>query len=322
MIERWEICHGEALALLRAVPSASVDAVITDEPYSSGGFTRGDRTRDTTTKYVFNDTKIERPDFAGDNRDQRGFAYWCALWLAECLRVARPGSPICMFADWRQLPTVTDAIQAGGWVWRGIVPWDKTDACRPQMGRFRAQAEYVVWGTAGECLDLEEVGCLDGVIRHAVPRDDKFHICGKPTAVMQKVVRIARPGGIILDPFMGSGTTGVAALLEGRRFLGFELAIEYMAIARERLEAATSGVGLREFRAGQAPLFGKETIEDEQHEPERAQGSDGLGGTSAASPGASDPSHAPDPSGASGCPADAAPARPQRRRNARAPRVG
>jgi site-specific DNA-methyltransferase (adenine-specific) len=96
------------------MPDASVDAVITDPPYSSGGFTRGDRSASTTAKYTLTGTQIERPAFAGDNRDQRSFGYRCALWLSECLRVAKTGAPIAVFTDWRQLPTMTDAIQAAG----------------------------------------------------------------------------------------------------------------------------------------------------------------------------------------------------------------
>ncbi len=145
---RWSFERCNCLARLRDMPDACVDAVITDAPYSSGGFTRGDRMAAPSAKYEQSGQKLERVDFAGDNRDQRSFGYWCALWLAECLRIARPGSPICLFTDWRQLPTTTDALQAGGWVWRGILPWDKTEGARPMRGRFTAQCEYVVWGSA------------------------------------------------------------------------------------------------------------------------------------------------------------------------------
>jgi site-specific DNA-methyltransferase (adenine-specific) len=252
---RWVLHHGDALAVLRAMPDASVDAVITDPPYSSGGFTRGDRSLPPAMKYTMNGTKIERPRFSGDNRDQRSFVYWCALWLGECLRVAKPGAPLCVFTDWRQLPTMTDAVQAGGWVWRGIVVWDKTEACRPAMGRFAAQCEYVVWGTAGPSRDDEDVGCLWGVIREPVRMADKHHVTGKPTAVMQRLVRICPPDGVVLDPFAGSGTTGVAALLEGRTFLGVEVAAEYVRIARDRLEATGAQVQLADYRGGQQPLF-------------------------------------------------------------------
>jgi site-specific DNA-methyltransferase (adenine-specific) len=260
---RWVLHHGDALAVLRSMPDASVDAVITDPPYSSGGFTRGDRSLPPAMKYTMNGTKIERPAFSGDNRDQRSFAYWCALWLSECLRIAKPGAPLCVFTDWRQLPTMTDAVQAGGWVWRGIIVWDKTEACRPAMGRFAAQCEYVVWGTAGPSRDDQEVGCLWGVIREPVRTADKHHVTGKPTAVMQRLVKICPPGGIVLDPFAGSATTGVAALGEGRQFVGIEVASEYVRIALERLSAAEVGIDVDAYRSRQEPLFGRESTEPE-----------------------------------------------------------
>ena len=259
-LELSAVVHrAEALAFLQSLPSASVDSVITDPPYSSGGFTRGDRTGDTTKKYVHTGAKIQRTDFQGDNRDQRSFHFWCALWLAEALRVAKPGSPIAVFTDWRQLPITTDAIQAGGWIWRGIVPWDKTEAVRPQMGRFAAQAEYVVWGSAGPMGDGTDVGCLPGAIRARVALDDKFHITGKPTAVMQQLVRICPPGGVVLDPFAGSGSTGVAALREGRSFIGCEIGEEYHAVARDRLAAELQQSTFEALRSGQIPLLGGDT---------------------------------------------------------------
>jgi site-specific DNA-methyltransferase (adenine-specific) len=253
---RYAMTRGEALALLRFIPSASVDAIITDQPYSSGGLTRGDRMADPSVKYERNDVRLSRGEFSGDNRDQRSYAYWCALWLSECLRIAKPGAPLCMFTDWRQLPSTTDAVQAGGWIWRGIVPWDKTEGVRPQMGRFSAQCEYIVWGSAGAMPDRLEIGCLPGITRHAVPKVlDKHHLTGKPTKVMQEIARIADRGGILLDPFAGSGTTGIGALLEGRRFLGIEIDPTHHATALERLEAVSANVSLEAHRAGQVPLL-------------------------------------------------------------------
>jgi site-specific DNA-methyltransferase (adenine-specific) len=200
-------------------------------------------------------TKVIRPDFAGDNRDQHAFLAWCALWMSECLRVAKPGSPICVFSDWRQLPSVTDAIQMAGWIWRGVLVWDKTEAARPCMGRFSSQCEYVVWGSAGPMPERADIGVLHGVIREPVTRSDKHHIAGKPTPVMKDIARICPSDGVIVDPFAGSGTTGVGALLVGRRFIGIELIEEYARVARERLAATENGVSLEEYRAGQMALF-------------------------------------------------------------------
>jgi site-specific DNA-methyltransferase (adenine-specific) len=250
----WNLVHGESLRQLDALAQlgdAIADAVITDPPYSSGGFTRGDRMGSAVNKYVQTGTIIDRPDFAGDNRDQRGYLKWCALWLSEALRITKPGGSLLVFTDWRQLAITTDAVQAGGWVWRGIVPWDKGGGVRPRRGGFASQAEFVVWGTAGPLRD-DYAECLPGWIHASDPaaepepgwlhfgvrQADKHHVTGKPTDLMRELVKIAPPGGLIVDPFAGSGTTGVAALLEGRRFLGVELTAEYSAVARARLEEA------------------------------------------------------------------------------------
>lgn len=263
--ELWNVIQGDSLAVLRSLPSGHVDAVLTDPPYSSGGAFRGDRMLDTTAKYVQTGIATVRPDFAGDNRDQRSFEYWCVLWLAECLRVSKPGAFIGVFTDWRQLPTTTDALQAGGWVWRGIVPWNKTEATRPQMGRPRNQCEYVVWGSAGALEQREDVGVQPGwisvedvpeQITAGVDVSEKVHIAGKPSKVMRQLAKLCTPGGLILDPFCGSASTGIGALQEGRRFLGIELEPYYAALSRERLAAEVNGLTLADARAGQGSLFG------------------------------------------------------------------
>jgi len=53
------------------------------------------------------------------------------------------GCHLVAFSDWRQLPALCDAVQAGGWLWRGIAAWDKTEASRPRNGGFRAQCEFM-----------------------------------------------------------------------------------------------------------------------------------------------------------------------------------
>jgi len=228
----------DALAMLEALVPASVDAVITDPPYSSGGAFRGDRAMDTKSKYLSSGSgnRDVTHNFGGDNRDQRSFHFWSTLWAAAALRAAKPGAPALFFTDWRQLPISTDYLQAGGWVWRGVVPWVKKTH-RPQMGRFGAQCEYVVWGSAGPMPADRGVGCLPGFFEYSYPTD-REHVTQKPVDLMLDMVQICEGGGVVLDPFMGSGTTGVAAAHLGRRFIGCEQNPEYFAIARRRIEEA------------------------------------------------------------------------------------
>lgn len=189
------IHRGDCLAWLQTLPTGIADAVITDPPYSSGGMMRGDRMQNTNTKYVTTGHEDQYHEFSGDNRDQRSFAYWCALWLSEALRITRPGGVIACFTDWRQLPTTTDSIQAGGWVWRGIFVWDKTEGVRPVMGRFRSQCEYAVWGSNGALALDEEIGVLPGLVRKSIIGRDKLHSTGKPVEVMDALLAIVKRGG-------------------------------------------------------------------------------------------------------------------------------
>jgi site-specific DNA-methyltransferase (adenine-specific) len=226
------IYHGDCFDVLHDL--TGIGGIVTDPPYSSGGAFRGDRMASTVTKYVNNDTAAYRPEFAGDNRDQRSYLAWVSLWMAAALRAANPGAPAVLFTDWRQLPTTTDAIQAAGWVWRGIGVWDKTEGTRPTLGGLRSQAEYVVWGTAGPSNPDANPVTLPGVFRHPAVRN-RSHIAEKPVDVLRWLCRIAPPGSTVLDPFMGSGTTLRAAKDLGLRAIGIDVDKRYCEIAAERM---------------------------------------------------------------------------------------
>ena len=227
-----ELYCGETLILI--AEAEPFDALITDPPYSSGGAFRGDRMGSTVSKYVQSSTFTPRPEFSGDNRDQRSYLAWCSLWMAAALHSAKPGAAMAVFSDWRQLPVTTDAVQAGGWVWRGIGVWDKTEGTRPRLGGFRAQCEFTVWATSGPLDSQANPVALPGVIRHPTV-GDKQHIAEKPLSVMHWLVRLAPEGGVVLDPFAGSGTTLISAKSLGRRAIGFESDAQSCELAVKRL---------------------------------------------------------------------------------------
>ncbi|MFI5782621.1 DNA-methyltransferase [Nocardia sp. NPDC051570] len=237
-----QIVHGEALDTMRGLPSAAFDALVCDPPYCSGGISTAERTsRTAAEKYVSSDSGQGHalPDFGGDQRDQRSFTLWCSIWLAEALRLVRPGGSSLVFTDWRQLPAMSDALQVAGWRWRGIVVWAKTNA-RPQPG-FANQSEYVLWASHGQLDRDHQPPYLPGVYTLGSPKGRaRRHITAKPLPLMQQLVRAMTPGGLLLDPYAGSGTTGVAAVMEGRRFLGIEGSAAYAQIAAESVAAAVA----------------------------------------------------------------------------------
>jgi site-specific DNA-methyltransferase (adenine-specific) len=235
------IHHGDAVTLLPTLPADSIDLVLTDPPYNSGGRTMSDRTtRSARDKYVSGDAQHQLADFAGDSRDQRGYLVWLTLILAECLRVARPGASALVFTDWRQLPATSDALQAGGWAWRGVIPWHKPIA-RPRQGGFTAACEYVLWGSHGPIDATRNPVYLPGLYSASQPRGrNRIHITQKPGQLLRELVKVCVCDGTVLDPFAGSGSTGVAALAEGRNFVGVEITDHYASIARRRVAEAAA----------------------------------------------------------------------------------
>ena len=221
-------------SVLESFPPGTFDAVITDPPYASGGRTQAEKSKATAKKYSSMGGNAP-PDFDGDAKDQRSWTRWAAEWLYLARRAAKPGAPVCMFIDWRQLPCASDALQWAGWIWRGIAVWDKGNS-RPQKGRFRQQAEYIVWGSNGDMPVSRPVPCLPGVFKYGNPQN-RIHLTEKPLQLMQDLVKITEPGGHILDPFAGSGTTVLAAVKEGYDATGIEVTDVYADLARKRLES-------------------------------------------------------------------------------------
>lgn len=229
----YTVHHGDALATLTRMPDACVDAVVTDPPYNSGGRTSAERTsRSARAKYTTESGGL--PDFGDENKDQRSYTRWMAEVLREAYRVSTSGGMATVFIDWRQLPAMSDALQMAGWTWRGVAAWHKPQS-RPQKGRLKQSCEFIVWGSKGPVDADRNPVYLPGLYVGSQPRKDRLHITQKPVEVIRELVKVCPPGGTVLDPFAGSGSTGVAALIEGRRFIGIEISADYSAIAEERL---------------------------------------------------------------------------------------
>lgn len=237
-MSKWDVYLGDSLVVLPDLLPDSVDLVVADPPYNSGGRTMSDRTQvSARDKYVTGDAQHQLADFGGDNRDQRSYVVWLSLILAECLRVTRPGASLLVFTDWRQLPATSDALQVGGWLWRGVIAWHKP-IHRPRQGGFAAACEYLLWGSNGPVDATRNPVYLPGLYSASQPRGAKRrHITEKPPELLNELVKVCVPGGIVMDPFAGSGSTGVAALTSGRSFVGIEMSDHYADVARQRLNA-------------------------------------------------------------------------------------
>jgi len=244
---RFEILQGDCLRLLDRYPDDHFDAVVADPPYSSGGAFRSDRVQGSSNKKYVNG---EYPEIHGDSRDSHAWHRWAHMWISECHRVTRDQGYFFIFTDWRQLTNAADALQVGGYVWRGMISWDKGPSSRlPHPGYFRHQCEYILWGTKAACAAPQHRRhSFDGSISLPVRVAEKSHPTEKPVQLYRHLLETVPTGSRILDPFAGSGTSGQAALELGQSFTGIELSHEYAAIARARLAGVAEPTS-------QLPLF-------------------------------------------------------------------
>ena len=231
-----ELYNGDCQAFLSNYSGERFDAVITDPPYASGGATLSERSASTSQKYTATKKACPFPDFMGDQMDARSWLHMMADVLALARVQCHDGAVLVVFCDWRQIPLLTDAVQWAGWQWRGTLVWDKLTS-RPQKGRFRQQSEYIVWGSNGKMPLERNVGCLPGVFRYPNPQN-RIHVTEKPLPLIRDVVQICEPGGRILDPFAGAGTTVLAAVQEGYEAVGIEMSDAYFQRSTERLKTA------------------------------------------------------------------------------------
>jgi DNA modification methylase len=226
---------------MREMADGSVDAVVTDPPYCSGGFSETSR-KQAKGQGLRSETIRSEGWFTSDNMGTAGLVWLLRSVAAEAFRILRPASSMCVFTDWRQLVNVAPALESVGFRLSNIVVWDKGNAGLGQG--FRAQHEMVLHLTKSGAKYHD---CSTGNVLR-VPRQSsatREHQTQKPVELMGRLVRVVAPvGGTILDPFCGSGSTGVAAANEGRGFVGIERSGEYCEIARRRIAEAQNQLTL------------------------------------------------------------------------------
>lgn len=236
----YKMLQGDCIRNIKMLEDGSIDAAVMDPPYCSGGLSTKERQASTGTKYTERggNGAARFKNFSGDNMDQRAFTRFMRE-VFMCIRPKlRSAGVVCCFIDWRNLPALSDALQMAGFVWRGVAVWDKKNS-RPQRGRFRNQCEYIVWGSAGALPADRGVPPLPGVFEAAnVATSKRHHQTEKPVGLMEKIIGIVPEGATVLDPFAGSGSTGVACMNTGRDFIGIELDKDYAAVASQRIEDA------------------------------------------------------------------------------------
>ena len=229
-----DVRQGDALDTLRSLPDRSVHAIVTDPPYCSGGST--ETTRRNADAQGIDSERLRSGAvqwFAGDNMTTAGLVWLLRAVAFEAERLLVPGGSLCVFCDWRMWANLAPALESGGLRLANMVVWDKGSA---GMGTgFKPTHELVAHLCNGPGKFHDRRG--SNVLRFGRVRvADKDHPTQKPVNLLQTLVRVTAPrGGLVVDPFCGSGSTGVACKREGRDFLGVERDPKYCEVARSRL---------------------------------------------------------------------------------------
>lgn len=212
------IIHGEAAATLRNFPRASVDLVVTDAPYLC-------RYKDRTGRTVSND----------DN------ASGVLPVLPHLFRVLTPDSYCVLFCGWNAIDQFSAAWMRAGFKAIGHIVWRKDYASSARHLQYRHESAWLL--AKGRPAPPREP--LPDVMDWTYS-GNRLHPTEKAVEVIAPLIRaFSKPGDVVLDPFLGSGTTAVAAALQGRRYVGVELEERYCALAHKRLDGVVRFQGTR-----------------------------------------------------------------------------
>jgi site-specific DNA-methyltransferase (adenine-specific) len=213
--DRVTLYCGDALEVMAGLPDGSVDAVLTDPPYSSGGRRENARSvRRSMTRSVGDDDWIR-----GDGMSTVGYVWFNRLAALQWRRLLVPGGHALAFVDWRMEHHLAGALEAADLRQHPTLVWDKTYF---GMGAvFRNQYELIVHFSAGtpRAPYRRDVGNVLG----CPPVRSEVHPNEKPVGLLRTLLSVvAAPGDDVLDCMAGSGSTLLAARSLGMRAIGIE----------------------------------------------------------------------------------------------------
>ena len=220
---------GDCLEIIPLLPP--VDAAVTDPPYekithdAKSGAARRIRTdgRDEIRQLDFDSIDEIRDEFA------KRIGIQCSGWLI-------------VFCSPEGVRPWADVINRLSYKYKRACVWVKPDSTPQLNGQGPAQgAENFITAWCGNGYSKWNGGGKRGVYTHLTNPPDRHHghPTEKPWRLMVEILEdFTNPGGVVVDPFMGSGTTGVACAKTGRKFIGIEINKTYFDIACERIEDA------------------------------------------------------------------------------------
>lgn len=216
-----ELYMGDCLDLMRGMADNSVDAVITDPPYGID-YQSARRT----------DKEARRAKIAGD---MQPFVWF----LHDAYRALKDGGALLCFCRWDTQEAFRLAIGWAGFKIRQHVIWDRQWHGMGDVQTLFAPQHDIIWQASKGRCELRGNRPKSVIRSQRIAANSLLHPNEKPVDLMEQLITPVTDGdGIVLDPFMGSGTTGVACVNTGRNFIGIERDAQYFAISEKRITEA------------------------------------------------------------------------------------
>lgn len=246
-----QIIEGDCIENLKALPEKSIDLIFADPPYNL---------QLQNELYRPNMTKVDAVDDQWDKfESMQAYDEFTRQWLTACKRVLKPTGTIWVIGSYHNIFRVGAILQdLGFWILNDVI-WVKTNPMPNFRGvRFTNAHETLIWASTGKgakytfnhqamkCLNDEKQMRSDWWLLSVVPgaervKDEnggKVHSTQKPEALLYRVIlSSSNPGDVVLDPFFGSGTTGVVAKRLHRNWIGLEREKKYIEFAQKRINA-------------------------------------------------------------------------------------
>jgi DNA modification methylase len=215
------LMKGDCLERMKEIPDGSVDSIVTDPPYGMD------------YQSAWRSDKSKRFDkIAGDKKPFVWFLY-------DAFRVLKDGAGILTFTDWKNAEAWKLALEWAGFSVRSQVIWNREIHGMGDLKGAFAPMHDVIWFATKGAYSHPGKRPRSVISSKRLSGNELVHPTEKPLDLMVELVKSITPeGGTVLDPFMGSGPTGVAATQNGFGFIGIERDDKYFEIAKERIEKA------------------------------------------------------------------------------------
>ena len=208
------LLHGDCFELLQDIPDESVDMVLTDPPYGMN-FQSGRR-------------KSKHEKIKGDSNLD-----WLDDFVDEIYRVCKPNTAHYVFCSFHHIDKFKQSIEKKFKV-KNILTWVKNNASMGDLkGDFAPKTEFIIFFHKGRRLIN---GRRDPNVLEFKKTRNELHPTQKPVDMTEYLIeKFSDEGDLVLDPFMGSGTTGIACINTNRNFIGMELDASYFEVAKDRI---------------------------------------------------------------------------------------